>query len=457
MNPADPALTGADVAGTHAAPTGVAAMETTAAGALRAPLILFGAFDRHNLGDLLLGRIAAALAARLLPGREVRFAGLASRDLRADGGARVQALAELARDWHPVHREGAPAWPPASPPALLQVGGEILGCGAWEAAVMLLDATGAAHAIALHGRDPSAREAWARGVLGSARGLPYLAPHAALPPGTRIVHTGIGGVGFASLPAALRAEALTELHTAARVQVRDRCTRDALAAAGLDAELVPDPAVLVERLLGAEVTRSAATGEIAVLRARFPRGYVAVQLAAESGDDATLATLADELAATARDRGLSIVLFCAGRAPWHDDPEVLERLRRRLPDPKSAVVAESRHVLDLCALIASAALCCASSLHARIVADAFARPAISIACGTAQAAKLRAWLDSWHSPRRHHLAAPGNLRTLAHSVLSEAPSERGAHAARLADLAEAAARSAFAQLFDPLEPEDKTP
>ena len=116
MNPADPALTGADVAGTHAAPTGVAAMETTAAGALRAPLILFGAFDRHNLGDLLLGRIAAALAARLLPGREVRFAGLASRDLRADGGARVQALAELARDWHPVHREGAPAWPPGARP-----------------------------------------------------------------------------------------------------------------------------------------------------------------------------------------------------------------------------------------------------------------------------------------------------------------------------------------------------
>ncbi len=457
MSPAAPASTATGVAGTHAAPTGVAAMKTADAGARRAPLILFGAFDRHNLGDLLLGRIAAALAARLLPGREVRFAGLASRNLRADGGARVQALAELARDWNPAPREGAPARPPAWPPALLQVGGEILGCSAWEAAVMLLDATGAAHAITLHDRDPSARETWARQTLGSPRGLPYLAPHAALPPGTRIVHTGIGGVAFAALPAALRAEALAELRAAARVQVRDRCTRDALAAAGLDAELVPDPAVLVERLLGAEVTRSAATGEIAALRARFPRGYVAVQLAAESGDDATLATLADELAAIARDRGLGIVLFCAGRAPWHDDPEVLERLRRRLPDPKSAVVAESRHVLDLCALIASAALCWASSLHARIVADAFARPAISIACGAAQTAKLRAWLDSWHSPRRHRLAPPGNLRALAHSVLNEAPDERKAQAAHLADLAEAAARSAFAQLFDPIDPEDKTP
>jgi len=453
MSPAAPASTAAGVAGTHAAPTGVAAMETTAAGARRAPLILFGAFDRHNLGDLLLGRIAAELAAHLLPGRAVRFAGLAARDLRADGGARVQALAELAREWNPAPRKGAPAWPPA----LLQVGGEILGCSAWEAAVMLLDATGAAHAIALHDRDPSAREAWARGVLGSPRGLPYLAPHAALPPGTRIVHTGIGGVGVTALPAALRAEALDELRAAACVQVRDRRTRDALAAAGIEAELVPDPAVLVERLLGAEVARHAAMGEPAVLRARFTQGYVAVQLAAECGDDTTLAALADDLAAISRAHGLGVVLFCAGRAPWHDDPEPLRRLRRRLPDPASAVVAESRHVLDLCALIANAALCCASSLHARIVADAFARPAISIACGTAQAAKLHAWLDTWQPPQRHHLAAPGNLRALARSVMEPAPDQREAHAARLADLAEAAAHTAYARLFDPLNPEDKTP
>ena len=457
MSPADPASTAAGVAAAHAAPTGDAAMETTAAGARRAPLILFGAFDRHNLGDLLLGRIAAELAARLLPGRDVRFAGLAARDLRADGGARVQALAELVLEWHPAPREGAPEWLPASPPALIQVGGEILGCSAWEAAVMLLDPAGAARAITLHDRDPAARETWARQTLGSARGLPYLAAHAALPPGTRIVHTGIGGVGFAALPTALRAEALDELRAAACVQVRDRRTRDALAAAGIDTEPVPDAAVLVERLLGAEVARHAAMGEPAALRNRFAQGYVTVQLAAELGDDATLAALADDLAGISRDHSLGVVLFCAGRAPWHDDPAVLQRLRHHLSDPHSAVVAESRHVLDLCALIAKATLCCASSLHARIVADAFARPAISLSGGAQQTAKLRAWLDTWYAPQCHHLAAAGNLRALAHSVLNEAPTARQAQAARLADLAEAAARAAFAQLFVPIDPEDKTP
>ena len=66
----------------------------------RAPTILFGAFDRHNFGDLLFPHIAAAL----LPGVEPIFAGLAERDLRPFGGHRVRALAELAAEYAPSPR-----------------------------------------------------------------------------------------------------------------------------------------------------------------------------------------------------------------------------------------------------------------------------------------------------------------------------------------------------------------
>jgi hypothetical protein len=45
-------------------------------------VILFGPFDRHNLGDLLFAHIASAL----LPGRELVVAGLAERDLRPSAG-----------------------------------------------------------------------------------------------------------------------------------------------------------------------------------------------------------------------------------------------------------------------------------------------------------------------------------------------------------------------------------
>ena len=86
------------------------------------PTILFGAFDRHNFGDLLFPHIAAAL----LPDTPVLFAGLAAVDLRQYGGHQVQSLPQLAAEWG------------KSPVNLMDVGGEILTCDAWLTAVMLL-------------------------------------------------------------------------------------------------------------------------------------------------------------------------------------------------------------------------------------------------------------------------------------------------------------------------------
>ena len=88
---------------------------------MNTPTILLGAFDRHNFGDLLFPHIAAAL----LPGRRLIFAGLAERDLRPFGGHRTHALARLAAEFG------------NAPVRLIHVGGEILTCEAWHAALML--------------------------------------------------------------------------------------------------------------------------------------------------------------------------------------------------------------------------------------------------------------------------------------------------------------------------------
>ena len=59
------------------------------------PTILFGAFDRHNFGDMLFPHVAAAL----LPARPLIFAGLAERDMREWGGHPVHAITQLAETW----------------------------------------------------------------------------------------------------------------------------------------------------------------------------------------------------------------------------------------------------------------------------------------------------------------------------------------------------------------------
>lgn len=399
------------------------------------PLILFGAFDRHNLGDLLLGCIAAAQAEAHAPARPLLFAGAASRDLRAVGGAQVHGLDALIDHCQQAHADD----PQRTPPDLLQVGGEILGCTTWEAAVMLAPADRAAALIAAHDRDLAGREAWAREHLGIRRALPYLASPAQLPAGTRIAHAGSGGVDFARLAAATRQGALADLGAATILHVRDRHTHDTLAAAGISALLAPDPATLVARVLGAAITRHASAGEPAAVRERLPSGWITAQVSAEFGDDATLDALAAGLDRLQRETGLGLVLLCAGRAPWHDEPAVLHRLRTRLHEPTRCIVAASTHVFDLCALLAGCALCLASSLHARIVAEAFARPAVSLVQASAQGAKLRAYLETWHADalHLHHLTAAGPIKA-AEAALAEPAPARHARAAQLTGLAETA-------------------
>ncbi|WP_412480482.1 polysaccharide pyruvyl transferase family protein [Azonexus sp. IMCC34839] len=350
------------------------------------PIILFGAFDRHNFGDLLLAQVAA----RQLGERMLLFAGLARRDLRPVGGVAVELLAAQAESW------------PAAD--LIHVGGEILGCSAYEAAIMLLDADGAMAAIGQVDRDPAARQAWAVASLGDRRQLPYLLGRSDFPQAGRIVAQAIGGVGFSSLPASLRAEALSALRSMDAVRVRDRTTQAQLIAAGVSAELAPDPAVLTARLFAGELAEHAGRGEVLALGQRYPRGFLAVQCSAEFGDDRTLAVLAGQLDALVQEYGFGVVLFRAGLAPWHDDMAVYRRLAAGMRS-KSVSLFESSHLWDICALLSKSAAFIGSSLHGRIVAEAFARPALNLLGASSAADKLAAYEQTWGQPGARGVAA----------------------------------------------------
>lgn len=335
------------------------------------PLILFGAYDRHNLGDILLGHLAAAEAAP----RPVLFAGLLERDLTAWGGHRVQALSELARQWGDRRAD------------LLHVGGELLTCPAYEAAVMLQAPAEAATAIARYDRDPEARRRWAEAVLGSPARLPYLADRALFRNPGRFEYHAVGGVDLDRLDPDGRAEAVQRLRQADRVTVRDRVTQGHLAAAGVTAALAPDPVSRIAARFGARIAEHGRTGEAAAVRAALPAGYLAVQFAAEYGDDAGL----DRLAAYLDAQRLDIVLFRAGAAPWHDDLAAYRRLVGRLDRCR---LFESLDVWDICALIAGAGGYCGSSLHGGIVARAFgvARLPFPLPAGTG---KVAAYWATW--------------------------------------------------------------
>ncbi|MHB0973255.1 MAG: polysaccharide pyruvyl transferase family protein [Thiobacillus sp.] len=345
--------------------------------AVSPPLVLFGAFDRHNFGDLLFPHLMTAL----LPGRAFEFAGLAERDLRAFGGYRVSALAA---------RQGP------RPAHLIHVGGELLTCNAWQAAVMLLEPAVAAAAVARYDDDPVAAADWAARQLGTARSLPYVAGRDAAALSGRLIFNAVGGVEWTLLSGAQRAEARAALRQADWLSVRDHVTRDALRREGIEAALCPDPAVMVADCFGEVIRRRQRQGAVKALLEACPQGYLACQFSADFGDDATLDVLAQGLFRASAEAGLGLVLFRAGSAPWHDDPELYGKVQRRLP-PGTVRVFPSLHLWDICALIAASRGAVGSSLHGRIVALAHGLPRVSLIPPQqgARPLKTAAFAETW--------------------------------------------------------------
>ncbi|SNT30182.1 Polysaccharide pyruvyl transferase [Noviherbaspirillum humi] len=320
--------------------------------------ILFGAFDRHNFGDLLFPHILAAM----LHGRTMRHAGLAQRDLRHVGGHAVESLAHL----------GASLRQPAD---LIHAGGELLTCGAWEAAVMLQNPRDAEDLVTRFDAHSKPARYWAAQAIGRSDRVPYLADASMLSGGGRCFHHALGGVQLDAMPGEMRDEVLAKLGRSARLSVRDRVTREALRSAGIQAALTPDPAVMVRSLFDHLIQTHAQRGEAAGLIGAFPAGYLALQFSADFGDDATLDAIAAQCEVLRRATGLVPVLFRAGAAPWHDDLDVYQRLAQRL---KAARVFQSLHLWDICALIARSRAYAGSSLHGRIVATAYGLPRVNM-------------------------------------------------------------------------------
>ncbi|MEM5427957.1 polysaccharide pyruvyl transferase family protein [Cupriavidus oxalaticus] len=327
--------------------------------------ILFGAFDRHNFGDLLLAHVVRRMIGQRSPADQLRYGGLAERDLRRHGGHRVHALARLSATVGDAAVD------------VIHVGGEILTCSLWEAAVMLLPPAQAGAVVARLDSRPRERAAWAQQQLGVPDLVPYLLPAGLFANVRRVIVNAAGGIGLGSVEPGMRAEVVAKLGAATSVGVRDRQTRSVLADNGIDCRLEPDPAMLVAELFGDRIRRRAGHGECARIGSAFPGGYLAVQCSADFGDDATLSELASQLECVARDRHLGVVLFRAGAAPWHDDLACYRRLAARLRGAPVAIFG-SLDLWDICALIAHSQGFIGSSLHGGIVAGAFALPRLGL-------------------------------------------------------------------------------
>lgn len=384
-----------------------------------ATTLLFGACDRHNLGDLLFPHVVAAL----LPETPLYFAGLAERDMRCQGGHAVLAIGDLARELG------------ATPVNLVHVGGEILTCAAWDAAVMLLDEAGARGILAQDRHaTAAARAAWAANALGTPALAPYVVAKARFAQPAAFVYNAVGGATLDRCDEALRGEVVAALRGADAVTVRDRHTQRSLAQEDIDATLLPDPGVMVAELFGERIRLRREAGEVAARRAQFAQGYLAIQFSADFADDASLHVLAAQLDRLAAATPYGLVFFRAGAAPLHDDLVLLRAVQDAMASRVRTAVFESLDIWDICSLIAASQGFLGSSLHGRIVALAYALPRVTLATEPSAPGKHRAFVESWELAAMPGVVAPNQAAQAMLAALGVPRQRCVGHARRLAGL-----------------------
>jgi len=381
----------------------------------RPRIVLFGPFDRHNLGDLLFAQVLRAL----LPKRDLSYAGLARRDLRTFGGVATQPLSELIQDQAPLH--------------LIHAGGETLSCEAWEAAAMLLSPEDARAAAARYGMAPPAEQKrWAQIQIGIDLRAPYVLPKYLFQRPDVFVHNAVGGVVLAERDPDFQTEVAASLNSADFVGVRDQISHATLARLGIEAVLMPDAAVMVQTLFGPRIALHAQPGEVERVRSACAAGYIAAQFSLDFADDGTLRALAATLDQLHLQTGFTIVLFRAGAAPLHDDLAMYRTLAARMHH--KPLIFESLQVWDICAVIAHSRLFCGSSLHGRIVALAYGLPRVSVLPPTfipGYVSKIAAMIETWEPDQRATLTEVNGLEQAAQFALALALASQQALAANL--------------------------
>ncbi|MFC0450887.1 polysaccharide pyruvyl transferase family protein [Rhodococcus jostii] len=341
-------------------------------------VISVGAFDRFNYGDLLFPLVL-----------ESRWPARSNSTLShyALWGARGNdwgtARSGSARDLRRCLTEQPPA-------GCIVAGGEVLSATWYDLTRHSIPSGFDLAVAALHRTVPRRHlSAACRALAGGMWPLP-LVPDASTSNQMPVVYNAVGATSVDTLSGGDRARVLGSLRAGKYLSVRDNSSVDILRSHGIDADLAPDSAAIIDQLFPAPPKRP---GTLVFQCSRhWLRGH----------EDEVVSQL------RALSERYEISLLAIGLAGGHSDLTALRRLFRRLSKTTKRVrLVEPVNVRDVAAEIASADGYVGTSLHGSITAIAYGTPVV----GLDRIPKLTEYLATW--------APDSALRDVAASTIVE--------------------------------------
>lgn len=307
--------------------------------------VLLGAIGRYNFGDLLFAHVTEQLIKMEYPECELVFCDVLGRDMTSFGGHQVESIldVDITGDTNVV-----------------TIGGQVSGCNSHNAIKMFDCATSIE------------RDRWANQL----NQLAYIANRLKNSKGF-FAANAIGGYPLSAKSEEAVDTSITELLKKYNyVGFRDMKSYKLAINSGIqDAYYTPDSAVMVKKLLDHKVVDRDRTPVIDRLKDITDSNYIAIQLNTHTlikGEQLILAGVEKLLKNTNK----SIILFCAGTAPGHDDMVLYEQVFSGLADdyPNRVNYLHEHNTWNVVNIIKGASCVIGTSLHVRIISAIYERP-----------------------------------------------------------------------------------
>jgi len=336
--------------------------------------LLIGRHDRYRAGDLLMSQAVS----RLCHFSRVRCAGLVASDQTPWGGHAVRNFGESALEMG------------GSGLQLVHVGGDLLG-------IDLITAYGSTvegdeqerFENLLQFRCRTELTNFVRRRSGQTGELAYvLAPEGDFSNSRASFHA-VGLAEPEKLDDATREQLLATLRAASFVGVRDENGAEYLEAAGVPVERMPCALSVLPQACARPLREARDRAPLAAMRARFPNGWIAVEVSRIAPADQN--RLIEALRQVSSDQNLGLVFF------YNEEPQRTEAIAslRTWADayPEwQAAVFPSKNIWDVASLLLHARLYCGSSVSCRVIAMSGGVARINVPDGTAEA---RSYGELW--------------------------------------------------------------
>ncbi len=342
-------------------------------------VILFGAFDRDNYGDILFAKIFDEYSKSVGKNYKFRYFSLKERDLSHLGGYKTESISNHLNSLNDND-------------TLVLVGGDVLTVG-WYSMYRCFTQNKLALAVTdlVYNVLPwRYKENFFKYLMNGKTSTPWLVTKNDVKGNVKVIYNSVGGSNLKNYSEQFKRNFKEKVNNIDFLSVRDKNLEKSIEEIieGKKVLLSPDSAFIMSKVFPMEKLENLVSKEIKDLDI-IKQKYIVLQTKDTIGIP-NVDILVKELKEIYDKFGYSVVLLPIGRAAGHSDHIPLEKIAKKLKTPY--FIPKSNTIYDTMYLIGKSELYIGTSLHGAITAYSYGKPHYAL---TSTVEKLIEFLKTW--------------------------------------------------------------